>query len=432
MERYRLLSGIWLVLFCLPSLGQTTLSLQDALSQAERTNPRLQAVMARRDAVSAQAQAAAGMLKPQVSATGWLAQGTVENMLTSSPGVMPDSMRMAGREGFSSTQVKLALPLFTGGRLQAMAGSARKESEAMSAEVQEMVQEVRLEVTERYLQALLRWQLVGVAEKQLQAQEEQTRRVQAMYDVGKVPLSYLLRSRAAEASARQELTTARNNFQKSLLDLQVSMGVPPTGAVTLPSDLQEPVFHLPGEVDEAVQRALQHRALLQANRCLLQMRELERRAAQGARMPQTYLTASGDWLKTQGMSAESGYTVTLVVSLPIWTGGQLEARVREAASREKEQQASLRALQLQVENEVRRAWLDIQTAKANLGTAEAALQDAEESYRIAVLRVNESKAPLVEQIDAIAALTDARTRLFEARTEHLLAQARLLRAMGDL
>lgn len=432
MRLHRVLETVLVVTFCLPSWGQAPLSLQDAIAQAEQTNPRLQAVVARRDAISAQARATAGMLSPQVSVSGWLAQGTVANMLTSAPGVMPDSMRMAERDGFFSAQMKLAVPLFTGGRLQAMVGAARRESEAMSAEVQEMVQEVRMEVTERYLQALLRRQLVGVAEQRLQAQEEQTRIMTQMYEVGKVPLAYLLRSRAAEAEAKQELTTARNEFQKSLLDLQVSMGVSPTGEVTLPADLQEPVFHLPGDVDEAIRRALQHRALLQAQQRLLQMRQLERRAARGALLPQTYLTASGDWTKVQGMSTQSGYTVALVLSVPLWTGGQLEAQVREATSREKEQQASLRAAQLQVENEVRRAWLDIQTARSNLATAEAALQDAEEAYRVALLRVNEGKAPFVEQIDALAALTDARTRLFEARTELLLAQARLLRAMGNL
>lgn len=432
MRLGRLLEGVLLVSWGLPVFGQAPLSLQDAIMQAERTNPRLQAVIAKRDAVSARAQATAGMLSPQVSVSGWLARGTVENMLTSSPGVMPDSMRMAQREGFSSAQVKLVLPLFTGGRLQAMAGAARQEAASMSADVQEMVQEVRLEVTDRYLQALLRRQLVRVAEQQLQAQEEQTRIIQAMYEVGKVPLAYLLRSRAAEAEARQMLTTARNDFQKSLLDLQVSMGISPTGDVDLPLDLQEPAFRPPGDADEAVQRALQRRALLQAHRHLLQMREMERRAAQGALMPQTYLTASGDWTKAQGMSAESGYTVALVLSVPLWTGRQLEAGVREADSRAREQQANLRTLQLQVENEVRQAWLDIGTAKTNLATAEAVLQDAEEAYRIAALRVNEGKAPLVEQIDAIAALTDARTRFFRARTEYLLAQARLLRAIGEL
>lgn len=416
----------------LPVLGQAPLSLQDAIAQAERTNPRLQAVKAQQDAVSARAQAVAGMLSPQVSVSGWLAQGTVENMLASSPGVMPDSMRMAQREGFSSAQVKLVLPLFTGGRLQAMVGSARREVAFMSAEVQEMVQDVRLEVAERYLQALLRHQLVGVAEQRLQAQAEQTRIIQAMYEVGKVPLAYLLRSRAAEAEAKQMWTTARNDFRKSLLDLQVSMGISPTGDVDLPLDLQEPTFRLPGDVDEAVQCALQRRALLQAHRHRLGMRQLERRAAQGVLMPQTYLTVSGDWTKAQGMSAESGYTVALVLSMPLWTGRQLEARVREADSRAREQQANLRALQLQVENEVRQAWLDIGTAKTNLATAEAVLQDAEEAYRIAVLRVNEGKAPLVEQIDALAALTDARTRFFHVRTEYLLARTRLLRAIGDL
>jgi outer membrane protein TolC len=101
-------------------------------------------------------------------------------------------------------------------------------------------------------------------------------------------------------------------------------------------------------------------------------------------------------------------------------------------AREQEQTALLRAQQLQVENEVRQAWLDIETAAANIATAEAALKDAEEAHRVATLRVNEGKAPLVEQIDALAALTEARIRLLEAHTEHVLAQARLLRAMGEL
>jgi outer membrane protein TolC len=372
------------------------------------------------------------MLLPQVSVSGWLVQGTADNMLTSAAGVMPDSMRMASRDGFVSSQVKLSWPLFTGGRLQMMARAARADTEAMSSEVQEMLQEVRLEVTVRYLQALLRLELVEVAEKRYEAQREQTRIMEQMYEIGKAPLAFVLRSRAAEADAKQSLTTATNDLRKSLIDLQVSMGLSPTGEIELPRQLEQPAFILPDRVEEAVQRGLQRRALLHSQQARLRMATLERRAAEGALRPQAYLTASQDWMKEQQAKARSGYTVALVVSVPIWTGGQLPARVREAVAREQAEVALSRSLQLQVESEVRQAWLDIQTAAANLATADAALKDAEEAYRVATLRVNEGKAPLVEQIDALAALTEARTRLLEARTEHILAQARLLRAMGEL
>jgi outer membrane protein TolC len=174
------------------------------------------------------------MLLPQVSISGWLAQGTMDNMLASSPGVMPDSMRMASRDRFAASQLKISIPLFTGGRLQGMIGAARAERDAMYAEVREIAQEVRLEVTMRYLQALLRRELVDVAEKRYQAQQEQTRVIEEMYESGKAPLAFVLRSRAAEAEAKQALTTARAEFRKSLLHLQASIGVPPGQEIDLP------------------------------------------------------------------------------------------------------------------------------------------------------------------------------------------------------
>ncbi len=417
---------------CANGSAQQPLSLQDALRMAERYHPRLQAMVSRRDAAQERVRAASAMLLPQVSATGWLAQGTVANMLASAPGVMPDSMRMAERASFASAQLRLIAPLFTGGRLPAMVGVSRAEAAAMSAEVQEMLQDVRLEVTERYLQALLKRRLVEVAEKQLQAQQEQTRIMETLYEQGKVPLAYVLRSRAGQAEAESRLTTARNEFQKSLLNLQEGMGVSPTGEVSLADEPAEPSLSVPADVNEAVQRGVRRRAALRAQEQRVRMAELERKSAQGALSPQAYVKASTDWSKAQNMSAQSGYTVALVLSVPIWTGGQLQAQVQEASARIREEQANLRSLHLRVENEVRQAWLDMHAAEVNVATAKAYLQNAEEAYRVAVMRVNEGRAPLVEQIDALAALTEARTRLFEAETEHLLARARLLRAMGEL
>lgn len=421
-----------LLLLSVSLQAQQVLTLQEALALVEKHSPRLQTVLARREESLARAQAASAMLSPQVSLSGWLAQGTVENMLSSAPAVMPDSMRMASRDRYLASQVKISLPLFTGGRLQMMARAAYAETEAMSAEVQEMQQELRLEVIVRYFEALLRRQLMEVAQKRYEAQQEQTRIMEQMYDTGKTPLAFVLRSRAAEAEAKQALTTATNDYRKSLIDLQVSIGLSPGADIELPLEPEQPAFTLPDTIEEAVKRGMQRRALLQSQQARLRMATLERRAKEGPFLPQVYLTASGDWLKEQHTKPHAGYTIALVVSAPLWTGGQLQAQVREAAARERAEIATSRTLQLQLESEIRQAWLDIQTATANLATAEAALKDAEEAYRIATLRVQEGKAPLVEQIDALAALTEARTRLLEARTGHILAQARLLRTIGDL
>jgi len=162
------------------------------------------------------------------------------------------------------------------------------------------------------------------------------------------------------------------------------------------------------------------------------MMRLEQRGAEGALSPQAYVTASADWWKATNLPAQSGFTVALVLSVPLYTGGQFQARVQQASAVVLEEEANLRLVQIQVENEVRQAWLDMHTAEANLASARLFLQNADETYRVSTLRVQEGKAPFVEQVDALAALTDARTRLLEAQTAQWLARARLLRAMGEL
>ncbi len=407
------------------------LSLRDAVRIAEQHHPRLQAMVSRRNGAQLRAKAVSAMLSPQISMTGWLAQGNVENMLASAASVMPDSMRMAPRDPFASVQSKITVPLYTGGRLQAMAGASRAGADVAAAEVQEALQEVRLDVTARYLQALLKRSLMEVAEMRLQAQQEQTRIMEALYEQGKVPLAYVLRSRAAEAEATQSLTTARNDLQKSLLELQASMGVSPTGEVRLPALSPDFAWNVPSAVDEATQRAMRGRALLRAQGERVRMMRLEQRGAEGALSPQAYVTASADWWKATNLQAQSGFTVALVLSVPLWNG-ELQARVQEASAVVLEEEANWRLVQIQVENEVRQAWLDMHTAEANHASARLFLQNAEETYRVSTLRVQEGKAPFVEQIDALAALTDARTRLLEAQTAQWLARARLLRAMGEL
>lgn len=420
------------VLFVSTTRAQETLSLEQALALASQLNPRLRAVHARREGWQQRSRVAAAMLQPQVSVSGWMAQGSLVNMLASAPGAMPEAMRMADRGSFASTQLKLAMPLYTGGRLQNMSRSAQADVEAMSAEVQETEQDVRLEVTMNYMHTLWRRELIDVAQKRLEAQREQTRIMQQMLEAGKVPLAFVLRSRAAEAEAEQQLSSALNDYQKSLIDLQVSIGMMPKAHLSLSDDSTAISWVLPPSLEDAVKQAIEQRALLQGHYWRLRALNLERKAAEGALYPQAYLTASQDWLKAQGMLSQSGYTVALVVSLPLWSGGQLQAQAREAAAREREQAENLRQLQLQVVGEVTKVWLDIQTAQKKLSTARSALYYAEEAYRVAALRVSEGKAPLAEQIDALATLTDARTRLIEAQVDDKLSQARLLRAVGRL
>jgi len=87
-------------------------------------------------------------------------------------------------------------------------------------------------------------------------------------------------------------------------------------------------------------------------------------------------------------------------------------------------------LELRVATEVRQARLDMETAAANYRAAQTVLQSFEAAYDVVVLRVENQRSILLEQLDALAALTQARANLAEAVFDHSIAAARLQRAIG--
>src|SRR5205807_3372638 len=135
------------------------------------------------------------------------------------------------------------------------------------------------------------------------------------------------------------------------------------------------------------------------------------RAAHNPRAPELYAMAMGDAASRRDMS---GLTGALAISFPIFDGGRISAETGQAKALRTKAEAQLRQAELTVEKEIRQAWLDLQTAHANAISAEASVQAAQSSYDVTALRVQTGRAILVEQLDALQALTQARGDLAQA------------------
>jgi outer membrane protein TolC len=137
-----------------------------------------------------------------------------------------------------------------------------------------------------------------------------------------------------------------------------------------------------------------------------------------------------DGLTSHLTVTREGYSVGLVLSLPLLDGGQRRAELAQAGAREERAGAEESDLELRVANEVEQAWLDVQTAAENYHTAQVALRAAQSAYDVTAVRVQNQKGILVEQLDALAALTQARGNVARSLYDHSLAAARLQRAVG--
>ena len=119
------------------------------------------------------------------------------------------------------------------------------------------------------------------------------------------------------------------------------------------------------------------------------------------------------------------------MSFPLLDGGQRRADADRARAGKERAEAEEQEAELRVSKEVQQAWLDVGTASQNYRTAQTALEAAKSAYNVTELRVQNQKAILLEQLDALAALTQARTNLAAALYDHATAIARLQRATGD-
>jgi outer membrane protein len=407
------------------------LTMKEAVAFGLKNSPTLRASQAEIDAARAEASVARARTRLQLSANGFASQGNMENILQSAMGVEPQALVMAPDRGFVDANLMLMAPLYTGGFLPGLVAAAVARERAAKAEATGMRAQVALKIRESYTRALYGVELVKAQQARVTAAEAMVANAKAQLEAGKGIEASVRRAEAELADSQRELTMAENDRRKMLLDLLADMGA---SMEALPA-LSESLSFIPSSrtVQESIAAADQTRGELIAARQLVRAAEGQVASAEGALRPQVYGFAMGDAFAPRDMMGRnSGYTVGLTVSLPVFDGGMRRSEVAAARAMRARAQAEADQMKLQVEKEVRQAWLDIETAAQNYRTAEAALVAAQAAYDVTVIRVESGKGILVEQLDALAALTRARANIAQALYEHQIAVARLSRAIGEV
>ena len=405
------------------------LSLSDAVRTGLRDNLMVLAAQADRNAAAAETGMARSQLLPQLSATTFLSLADETNILTTFPtNVMPTNYMVVPKQGLADQNLTLMLPLYTGGELQDSVHAAAAQEQAAALEVNDLKAEIALQVRQAYYGALLGAANVKVAQARLQADIELLHTTQALYTAGRDIEADVERVQAEQAAAQQMLTQAQNTQQKAQLDLKVALGVRLDSDIHLTSSL---TFTPPtGTLPDQIAVAERSRPALLAAQARVTAARAQASAVSASKGPQIYGAAMADAFTSNMMGARTGYTLGVTVSIPLLDGGERRAEFARAHAQEARAKAALEEAQLQVDAEVQKAWLDIQTAERNYRAAQHGLHAAHAAYDVIAVRVQNQKSILLEQLDALTALTHARADLAQALYDHALAVARLQRAIG--
>lgn len=337
-----------------------------------------------------------------------------------------------------SNNVFLRMNLYNGGRNW---NTIRRERQLVDNQKLGQVStenQVTVDVKTGYYSLLRAMRLREVAEENVRLNEEQLRRSQSMYEIGSVARVDVLGARANLGAARINLQNQDNAVLRARAELANVMGIASSDAFRIIDPLEG------GALDTTASMALQD---------ALRMADLTNPAIQrdegGIRsaLLQTKMARGGLWPTVSGSIGYSRSGVrfqdvygtydknwrlsfNVNLSMPILNGTQTYADISQAQTQQLIAEETLRQTRRATSLTIRRALLDLDTAREVIALSGDNIAASEESLRLAEERYRVGSGTLLDVFNAQEALARAKSDLAGAQYDYLIAQATLDGALG--
>ena len=411
-----------------PLYAQDALTIEGAIRQAWTGMGGLQAGQALVDQAQAEAQATKGMELPTVSLGAGLTR-TDEPMQVF--GTRLDQARIAQSDflpaslnhpdpitGFGAS-LTVTQPLYAGGRLEAArrAGAAMAEAEAHNQAFRR--QQAALAVDQAYFGTQVARQGLAWAEDTLRQAQELERFVQARVDQGLLLRSEGERAKAFRAQSEAGVAEAQQRLGSARSALALLLGADPPEQLATAVDAGT----------EELPQGTGSRGDIEALQDQGEAARAQVDAARGAYKPDVGLNLTVGTARDS--LADGGNWTTASVGVR-WTFSFADSPRVEAA------RAAVRAADLgrkwqeqQAGRDAAEARRGLATARARMASAKVALEASESVRTMRQARHREGLLPLVEVLDAEAALSGARTLLLDSQMQWRLSRAQLALALGQ-
>ncbi len=244
-----------------------------------------------------------------------------------------------------------------------------------------------------------------------------------------IDLTALNNYKAARESSRAAQLSAQDAREKQKIDLARMTGLPPNDQYEITDDIPFAATSVPS-VEEALRQAFDQRSDVKAAQAQIRAAERAVAATRAQRLPS--LAINGDYgvIGTNPSQSHGTFSVTGTLRFSIWEGGRIEGDIEQARAGFTQRQAEYEDLRLQVESEVRKAYLDMQAAANQVGVAQKNREVAKETLDLTRQKVEAGVAESVELVQTQESLASADLDYINSVFAHNLAKLSLARALG--
>jgi outer membrane protein TolC len=263
---------------------------------------------------------------------------------------------------------------------------------------------------------------------QMQTAEAVFQQATTMKENGLVAGIDVVRAEVQLSTARQRVTAAQNDYEKTKLQLARVIGLPVGQAFELVEDL--PYVPVPDmTLDAALDRAYQSRPDYQAALERVQAAEAARRAIVGEMMPGIRVDADYGPLGLTPTNSVNTYALVGAVNVPIFNG-RTRGRLAEADADLKMRRSEAEDLKAGVYYDVKNAFLDLQATAEQLQVATRGRDLASQQLAQARDRFTAGVTNNVEVVQAQEAVALASEQYIQALYGYNVAKALLARGLG--
>ena len=322
--------------------------------------------------------------------------------------------------------------------------SARQSMRAANQSQRATRADVRLETRRRFYAAVKSMHLSRVASQALKLSRDDERRVRALFEVGSVSKSDLLKAQVRTAQSQLDSLLFDHSVVTQRIALAQQLGMSETELGDVDSTLTAAHEAVDGAV--VLAEARKHRPDVIAAEAELRSAELGLRSAHWARLPS--LSVSGSWtprstssqkqfndaahtLLTSGaFESRKAYGGQVTVDLNLFDGFATDARVAGARAQWLRARETRGALLRNLEGEVRQTLLGYQEAVEREALGRRTVESASENLNLVQQKYNVGSATILDLIDSQVQLQRAQSDLVSALADIRVAEAAVDRVRG--
>lgn len=344
-------------------------------------------------------------------------------------------MRVSDSRDIWTMNFNINQPLFTGFNILSNYEKARLGNQQAQSQLSKAELELILEIQTSFMDLLATRESIRVANDSLTRLKSHLNVSQSFYDVGLAPRLDVLQAQVDVAQAEQDLISAENNARILEERLNMLLFLPADENIKYQGELEYFPFDM--DVEQCRERALKNRPDIFIADKSIQMATKDERITASSFYPQ--IGANFDYNRRgddPGVSGsrlqdKSEWRAGVQMEWTLFEWGKTYYAHKQAGQKTRQLMAEYEDLLRTVVFEVTSSFLKIDESHKRIMVARQALEEASESYRMAVARYEAQVGTNTDVLDAQAKLTGAEANLIQANADYLKALASIYNAMGE-